>query len=646
MENTTKKKEFFLLRWFKRMFLGSSRELTVSDERYDSPGKLAVKRFFRKPLATAAVVVLLLLFLFVFIGPIFAPVDLSYMESMHANVGPNNSMMAIPKELKNGTSSISSRGSFSLGLSEEGKLFTWGYFNGAIKKQPHTDVLTVPEEAQKEKILFAEAGSDHCVAIGESGKVYAWGLYDNGQYGHDGSMIAAVLKQPDELINGTIDVSQVKQLAAGVQVTAILMKDGTLYAWGNDQASATNINSILKAIKNDGLRLSQIAFTNTGLYGISTDGEFITGDNVTFDNHTITDENGVDRVVVTKDYIGSRKAISLAATCDSVAVVLEDGELLVFGKAGNAPALEAGEKAVSVSAGSRHFTLLTDSGRTVAWGNGKLGQTNVPAKLQAAGAVDRVISAGFQNYAFKDGKFVGSWGLKGYLMGTDDMGRDVFNRVMNGGKMTMTVGAVAVIVATIIGVIIGCISGYFGGKVDMLLMRVTEIFGAIPFLPFALVLSAVLQASDLTENVRIFIIMVILGVLSWTGLARLIRGQVLAEREKEFVTAARSMGVPERRIAFKHILPNVISVILVSVTLDFASCMLTESSLSYLGFGVQLPRPTWGNMLYGCRNATVIQNYWWRWLFPAIFLSVAVICINVIGDALRDVLDPKSEVEK
>ncbi len=646
MENTTKKKEFFLLRWFKRMFLGSSRELTVSDERYDSPGKLAVKRFFRKPLATAAVVVLLLLFLFVFIGPIFAPVDLSYMESMHANVGPNNSMMAIPKELKNGTRSISSRGSFSLGLSDEGKLFTWGYFNGAIKKQPHTDVLTVPEEAQKEKILFAEAGSDHCVAIGESGKVYAWGLYDNGQYGHDGSMIAAVLKQPDELINGTIDVSQVKQLAAGVQVTAILMKDGTLYAWGNDQASATNINSILKAIKNDGLRLSQIAFTNTGLYGISTDGKFVTGDNVTFENHTVTDENGADRVVVTQDYIGSRKAISLAATCDSVAVVLEDGELLVLGKVGNAPALEAGEKAVSVSAGSRHFTLLTDSGRTVAWGNGKLGQTKVPAKLQAAGSVDRVISAGFQNYAFKDGKFVGSWGLKGYLMGTDDMGRDVFNRVMNGGKMTMTVGAVAVIVATIIGVIIGCISGYFGGKIDMLLMRVTEIFGAIPFLPFALVLSAVLQASDLTENVRIFIIMVILGVLSWTGLARLIRGQVLAEREKEFVTAARSMGVPERRIAFKHILPNVISVILVSVTLDFASCMLTESSLSYLGFGVQLPRPTWGNMLYGCRNATVIQNYWWRWLFPAIFLSVAVICINVIGDALRDVLDPKSEVEK
>ncbi len=230
-------------------------------------------------------------------------------------------------------------------------------------------------------------------------------------------------------------------------------------------------------------------------------------------------------------------------------------------------------------------------------------------------------------------------------MGTDDMGRDVFNRIMNGGKMTMTVGAVAVIVSTIIGILIGCISGYFGGAVDMLLMRLTEIVGAIPFLPFALCLSAIFQASDIHEDTRIVIIMLILGVLSWTGLARLVRGQILAEREKEFVTAARSMGVKEGRIAFRHILPNIVSVILVTVTLDFASCMLTESSLSYLGFGVQLPRPTWGNMLDGSRSALVIQSFWWRWVFPALFLSVVVICINIIGDTLRDVLDPKS-VEK
>ena len=145
---------------------------------------------------------------------------------------------------------------------------------------------------------------------------------------------------------------------------------------------------------------------------------------------------------------------------------------------------------------------------------------------------------------------------------------------------------------------------------------------------------------------RIFIIMVILGLLSWTGLARMIRGQVLAEREKEFVMSAKAMGIKEKRIAFKHILPNVISVILVSMTLDFAGCLLTESSLSYLGFGVQQPRPTWGNMLNGANNSIVIQNYWWQWVFPAIFLSIATISINIIGDTLRDVLDPKSSQEK
>ena len=210
----------------------------------------------------------------------------------------------------------------------------------------------------------------------------------------------------------------------------------------------------------------------------------------------------------------------------------------------------------------------------------------------------------------------------------------------------MTIGAIAVIISSVIAIIVGCLSGYFGGWVDILLMRVTEIFSAIPFLPFAMMLSYVLTSRPISETTRIMIIMVILGLLSWTGLARMIRAQVLAEREKEFVTAAKAMGVKERIIAFRHILPNIISVIIVSMTLDFAGCLLTESSLSYLGFGVQQPRPTWGNMLNGANNSIVIQNYWWQWLFPAIFLAIATISINILGDTLRDVLDPKSSQEK
>jgi peptide/nickel transport system permease protein len=222
----------------------------------------------------------------------------------------------------------------------------------------------------------------------------------------------------------------------------------------------------------------------------------------------------------------------------------------------------------------------------------------------------------------------------------------MFQRVINAGRMTMTIGAVAVIISSIIGIIVGCVSGYFGGKVDMVLMRVTEGFSAIPFLPFAMTLSAVMSQMTISENMRIFIIMCILGVLSWTGLARLVRGQVLATRENEYVVAAQAMGVKSSKIAFKHILPNVISVILVTLTLDFATCMLTESSLSYLGFGVHYPRPTWGNMLNGANNSTIIANYWWQWLFPALFLAITTICINIVGDTMRDVMDPKSSVDK
>ena len=226
-------------------------------------------------------------------------------------------------------------------------------------------------------------------------------------------------------------------------------------------------------------------------------------------------------------------------------------------------------------------------------------------------------------------------------MGTDGRGRDVFARIVHGGKMTMTIGAVAVIISSAIAILVGATAGYFGGAVDAVLMRVTEIFSSIPFLPFAMLLSQIIKNYNISETARICIIMVILGVLSWTGLARMIRGQVLAEREKEFVASARALGVKESKIAFRHVLPNIVSVILVSMTLDFAGCLLTESSLSYLGFGVQQPRPTWGNMLTGANSSIVIQNYWWQWLFPALFLSVASICINVVGDALRDALDPK-----
>ena len=228
-----------------------------------------------------------------------------------------------------------------------------------------------------------------------------------------------------------------------------------------------------------------------------------------------------------------------------------------------------------------------------------------------------------------------------HILGTDQLGRDYAIRVMMGSRVSLTVGLVASAIILLIGSLYGSIAGFFGGWVDIVLQRITEIVACLPFLPMAMILTSII-GNSMTESARIALIMVILGILSWPSLARLVRAQVLAEREQEFVTAANAMGVKRSVIVFKHIIPNVISVIIVSATLDFAYCMLTESTLSFLGFGVKLPRPTWGNMLNGCVSSVVIQNYWWRWVFPAMMLGICVICINMVGDGLRDAIDPKS----
>lgn len=627
--------------WLGRMFFGASKTLDPNPEKYASPGKLAVKRFFRRPAACVALAVIVCMFLFVFIGPMINPIDLSYAETLHKNLGPSYDMMSIPGGMADDPLEITSYSSFSLGLDNEGNVYTWGK---TYLKDVKIDIADIPEEVKNSKIVHAAVGIDHAVAISEDGHVYCWGAYDNGQYGLKGTMISMAEPQPLELISGTIDAANVKELVCGNQVTAIVMNDGTAYLWGNYNIGASNMPSFPTE------NIEKIVFTQSLVLGITKDGEFICGKTGAFDAFEETNADGTTKLGNLWDYLEGRKVLDIASNMSNACLILDGGEVIIVGASGDnsrdIPTIPEGETPVAVSGGARHYALITDKGRILTWGGNSLKQTEIPSKMTEAGAADSVICAGFQTYAIKDGKLADKWGFSGYLMGTDDLGRDVFVRVMNGGKMTMTIGAVSVIISSIIGIIVGCISGYFGGKVDMFLMRVTEIFSAIPFLPFALVLSAILRQTDVKEDTRIFLIMVVLGILTWTGLARLIRGQVLSEREKEFVLAAQSMGVPESRIAFKHILPNVISVIIVSLTLDFAGCMLTEASLSYLGFGVQLPRPTWGNMLYGCNSSIVIKSYWWRWVFPAIFLSASTISINVIGDTLRDILDPKSEVEK
>ncbi len=605
-------------------------------EKIESPSRLALKAYFRRPLAVAALVVLAGLFLLVFLGPQLAPMDLHYTDPLQANLPPNYSFRNVPGELKNNIRSIQGAGAFTVGVSRNNGVYIWGNTQNPLTG---TSYSQVPEGLGD--IAHASAGSDHAIAVTADGRLVGWGNDNNGQFGPLKNFNDPYLPMPEALLNGTIDPDMVQQLLCGHQVTALVMEDGTAYYWGNpnSQLSLPELRSRYTE------EVQKVAFSNYYALILLQDGTVTGGQSLSFLQSAVSSAEGQIRNL--KAYLSGRRAVDIAATDSCYAIVLEDGSIVAFGAAEYGekavPAAPEGESYVSVTAGTRHFVALTDRGTVVAWGHDDYGQVSNVIGKQAA----QVFAGAKQTYLVDaEGRLTEAAGFRGYLMGTDNRGRDIFTRILHGGKMTMTIGAVAVVVSTLIAIVVGCVAGYFGGWVDLLLMRLTEIFAAIPFLPFAMLLSFVIRTMPIDEATRIFIIMVILGLLSWTGLATLIRAQVLAEREKEFVMAAKSMGVREGIIAFRHILPNVISAILVNVTLSFAGCLLTESSLSYLGFGVQQPSPTWGNMLNGANSSLVIQNYWWQWVFPAIFLAVATVSINIIGDTLRDILDPRSAGEK
>lgn len=657
-KNASLKKGFFgtVGGWFRRLFFGGSNDLAnqlnpeqavkAGDvEEIISPGRQILNNFLEKKLAVGALITLLVMFLVMFIGPMTMPryYD-SYTEVTQKSIPPTMDMLSVPGKLKKeGIKMIDSFGSFSVGLSNEGNVFVWGATEIGTTG---IDVADIPQEVQDSNIIMVAAGIDHIVALSDAGKVLCWGNNNLGQFVTETEVLergeplkSTIAYMPEVLVTSGIDVSRVKKLIAGYQASAILLDDGTLYLWGNKNAYA-NMDVFL-AMGN----VYDLDFTLNHIVGVNGKRNTVyTGSRGLYD---VVRPNLNEPGVPIKNYIGKRKIESIVATNTSMALLLNDGSVCFTGdftdRMEPLPMLQNGEKFVQLVGGSYHYSGLTDQGNVYSWGSNQLNQLEVPSLKN----VSNIYSGSFQTYATDaEGDLVGKWGLKGYIFGTDIRGADIFQRIINGGRMTMTVGAVAVIISSIIGIIIGCVSGYFGGKVDILLMRVAEIFSAIPFLPFAMILSAVMSHMTISENGRIFIIMCILGVLTWPGLARLVRGQVLVARESEYVTAAKAMGVKESTIAFKHILPNVMSVILVTLMLDFGTCMLTESQLSYLGFGVAYPRPTWGNMLNGVNNATIINTYWWQWLFTALFLAITTICINIVGDALRDVMDPKSSVEK
>lgn len=280
----------------------------------------------------------------------------------------------------------------------------------------------------------------------------------------------------------------------------------------------------------------------------------------------------------------------------------------------------------AVENGETKYTYVNDAGQ-----EREIKLEYNPAKYQWSikeGTSTRVFDA----YSFPD---------SAHWLGTDKNGMDMLTRLMYGGRVSLMIGFIVVIISAALGVVLGGVSGYFGGWVDNLIMRIVDIFYCIPSTPLIIILGAAMDGMRVDPQIRMLYLMLILGFLGWPGIARLVRGQILSLREQEFMTATEACGISVSRRIFRHLIPNVIPQLIVNCTMSLGSTIITEATLSFLGLGVKFPFASWGNIMNDVSNSYVLTSYWFIWIPAGICLMLTVLGFNFVGDGLRDAFDPK-----
>ena len=280
----------------------------------------------------------------------------------------------------------------------------------------------------------------------------------------------------------------------------------------------------------------------------------------------------------------------------------------------------------AVENGETEYTYVNDAGQ-----EREIKLEYNPAKYQWSikeGTSTRVFDA----YSFPD---------SAHWLGTDKNGMDMLTRLMYGGRVSLMIGFIVVIISAALGVVLGGVSGYFGGWVDNLIMRIVDIFYCIPSTPLIIILGAAMDGMRVDPQIRMLYLMLILGFLGWPGIARLVRGQILSLREQEFMTATEACGISVSRRIFRHLIPNVIPQLIVNCTMSLGSTIITEATLSFLGLGVKFPFASWGNIMNDVSNSYVLTSYWFIWIPAGLLLLLTVLAFNLVGDGLRDAFDPK-----
>ena len=607
-----RKRESFLTALFKFMFTGRRKndaEMSIwEEEQIQSPGKTVMKEFLKRKLTVVGLVGVTVVFLGSMIIPFFLPVDDTDRDIDLANVPPSLTMgmMRVPRELRDNIAMISSGSGFAIGLSNDGDVYLWGSLGGEGR-----DLAEMPvsfDDGRGGRIVHISAGRSHALALSENGYVFAWG-FDH--------FAARPLDVPDEIQGRVVHVE------GGLRTSVAILDNGNIHVFGGIN---NNLANITPARVPAGATVADVVINSWSALVRTDCGQAV----------VLAPTDRVFRDVPEEIQF---RVVDIALADRNGAAILDDGTVVVWGGAEyvmDIPEHIQG-RAVAIGAGDAHFTVILDDSSVYSWGYNRHGQSNSP---NITGVVDIYIG-GHHNYALLEDGSVVTWGLTGFLFGSDGFGRDIFARVWSAGRYSLLIGFIAVVIATIIGVTLGSLAGYFGGTLDFVAMRFAEAVGSLPFFPLALILNWRFAAT-LNEVQALMLLMVVLGLLTWPPIMRLVRGQVLQARNAEYVIGARALGVKEGKIIRKHIMPNILSVVIVQFALGLAASMLTESTLSFVGFGINPPTPTWGNMLTGVQDTIILRTQWWRWVFPAATLLTVTMSINLIGDGLREAFDPRT----
>ena len=568
-----------------------------------SPGMLVFKRFIRNKLAIVGAIILIVMFLFAFLGPVFTPYKIAQQFtdkeatqwSTYATAVYNTDLRYVIRE---GSSFSAADRSALLKAVADMKKANGGslpaantYFEFSTKDNIYNTVILNPEVPS---YAVCETKAIGTYSMGET--TISDPAYDTAEF--------RILVEERANAKGAMAASKLTYNGETILVTGNKV-ELSFFAIGDPFVIATeNIYTALISDFDDEVQTFDFCYLME--IALLEEQSSLTYNGVTYSLEAtdydllLKDENGQDAVMVTEITFGTSR----------------NGVVLTV------PFKLAAQEAIRSN--QKTFTFVDADGNTI---DARLNivNSNIYIETELRSELIRIDEAPSSEH----------------LLGLDHNGMDVLTRLMYGGRVSLLVGFVVIFFETIIGVLIGGVSGYFGGWVDTLLMRLVDLFNAIPFYPMVIILGSLMDAYRVTGYARIFYLMVVLGVLGWTGIARVVRGQILSLREQDFMVATEATGIRTSRRIFRHLIPNVMPLLIVNATMGLGGVIISEATLGFLGLGVKYPLASWGSIINQATDMYVMRTCWWIWIPAGLLIMLSVLGFNFVGDGLRDAYDPK-----